>query len=383
MRNSIYLILLTLISFLFAIFTGGEIIYFIFYALFSLLLICFVFILIAKKSIKLKLDLKKHNIYVGEKLEYTICLKNNSIFPYLFIDLYDKSGQVSITTNLMPLKNKVIDRFFVSKRRGIYQIGFISIKIKDPFGIFQVTRSFDSRCKICVYPRVYNLNMSLPAKIETGSIDTNNRTYEDYTNLSNLREYVDGDSLKKVHWKISAKKQKLYVKEYEFTASNGLYILWDLDVNHYKKDIDGIIDEYGAECMISITKSCLIKYIPVSLIDYGTKKIEITGKGPKDFVIFNTFTLSTFPIFGYSFNNFIMGCLKIIPLNSTIAIITPSMNESIVKILLNIGLHRDIILFYINKNKIDNDTKTKLEKNNVKMIQWGDNNETTCKVQYI
>lgn len=386
MRNFIYLLSLTIASFLFALFTGGEIIYYIFFALSSLLFLCLLYILAASASVKLQIDVENHIIHVGEKLKYKIKLRNKGFFHILFIVVDDKNpGLLPVTTNLKPFGKKAVKRIFESKRRGIYKIGPVTVKIRDPFGILEIKKTFKTNHKITVYPFIYNIAVKLPAMTAIGNTEVKNRSYEDYTNLSNLREYVDGDSLKKVHWRISAKKQKLYVKEYEYTASNEVYMLWDLDKAHYADDYNGVTDERSAECMLSLAKYCLINDVPVNLVDYETRKILIRGKSIKDFDIFKTSTLSIFPVFSYDFNDFIIRCLKSIPYDSTIAIITPHVDDSTINGLSNIRIHRDLMIFYTDKNLIDQRLRDKLEKLNVKFIQWGVKDASTNKkeVQYI
>ena len=48
------------------------------------------------------------------------------------------------------------------------------------------------------------------------------------SNVTDIREYIPGDRLQRIHWKLSAKIKKLMVKENEQTSSNQLTILAEL-----------------------------------------------------------------------------------------------------------------------------------------------------------
>lgn len=385
MRNFFLLLSFTTVSFLFAIFTGGEILYYIFFALSSILLLSILYSIIGRASIKLKVDIKDTEIHVGEKIRYKIKIKNKWFLPLIFIAIDEKNESFfPITTNLNPFQKKVIKRSIECKRRGIYKIGPVKIKLRDPFGIFEVKKTFNKKHKIIVYPNVYDISIELPAIAEIGRAEGKNKQYEDYTNLSNLREYINGDSLKRVHWRISAKLQKLYVKEYEYTASNEVFIIWDLYRQHYKEDYNGMIDEKTAECVLSIAKYCLANGVPVSLADYESNKLLARCKSIKDFSIFKLLTLKLFPTYDSDFNEKLLNNIRRVSRESTLAIITPYVDEKTVFTLSNINLHQNVIIFYTNKEPLEEEIKRKLDCLRIKFIPWGDKYEDIRKkVQYI
>jgi len=129
-----------------------------------------------------------------------------------------------------------------------------------------------------VLPRIHNINVELKARQQLGNIEAENKAFEDYTNISQLRKYNYGDSIKRIHWKVSAKKREFYVKEFQVSAMSEVYILWDLNKNHFAMDTQGIMDENCAECMLSIAKFCLLHDIPVSVIDYNTGTVGSSGR---------------------------------------------------------------------------------------------------------
>lgn len=385
MRDFVLLLFLTTVSFLFAIFTGGEILYYIFFVLTSILLLSIIYILLVRASIKLKISIKDTSIHVGEKMRYKIKIKNTWLLPLIFITIDDENKSfLPITTNLNPFQKKIIKRSIECKRRGIYKIGPVKVKLRDPFGIFEIKKTFNTKHMVIVYPNIYDISIKLPAMAEIGSVEVKNRQYEDYTNLSNLREYVDGDSLKKVHWRISAKLQKLYVREYEYTASNEVFIIWDLYRQHYNDDYNGVIDEMGAECVLSLAKYCLINDVPVSLIDYESNKLLLKGKSMNDFSMFKLSTLKLYPTYDSDFNERLLDSIRHVPRDSTLAIITPHVDDNTVVTLLNINLYQNVIIFYTNRTSFDKELKRKLDNLGIKFIPWGDNYEDVHKkVQYI
>ncbi|MDI3312312.1 MAG: DUF58 domain-containing protein [Thermoanaerobacterium sp.] len=383
MRNFILLLSFTVVSFLFAVFTGGEILYYIFFADVALLLLSFLYTTIGILSVYIKIDIDSTEIHVDDKIRYKIKIMNKLFLPLAFVSIDENNKNFfPITTNLNPFQKKVIKRNVLFKKRGIYIVGPITVKIKDPFGIFQIKRTFNKKYQIVVYPKVYDVAFDMPLASELGGFASKAKKFEDYTNLSGLREYVDGDSLKRVHWRISAKLQKLYVKEYQHTALSEVAVLWDLYKNHYKTD-DGTIDEMTAECVLSLTKYCLINGLPVRLVDYESNKPLARCRRIKDFSIIKFWTLKLFPTYELDFGRKLFDYISYIFKDTTMAIITPCIDESVLTVLSQINFNQNIIVFYTSKDKLEEKTKNRLGNLGIKLITWRDMYENIYKeVQY-
>jgi uncharacterized protein (DUF58 family) len=102
---------------------------------------------------------------------------------------------------------------------GLYLLPGLSIELFSPSGLFHAFVFQDSPLKINVYPNVFGLNVARPSKKSL------NRLLQlglhRYTRkggqgeLLEIRDYVPGDQLKQIAWRISARRDKLFVKELE------------------------------------------------------------------------------------------------------------------------------------------------------------------------
>ncbi|HHW56179.1 MAG TPA: DUF58 domain-containing protein [Clostridia bacterium] len=373
MRNKYLLLSLVITSFIFALFTGGKILYLLFYELSFFVLLNYLYINHIKKSIDVYINSNKEEITIGERINYDINLINNSFLPVFSLKIIDHSLFQNIKFrseewHLMPFKNKRVKKNFVISKRGIYYIGPFEIEIKDPFGIFKAVKKYNNRLKFMVFPKIHNITIELQAKQQLGNIEAKNKAFEDYANILQLRKYTHGDSIKKVHWKVSAKKRELYVKEFQVSAMSEAYLLWDLDKNHFREDSQGILDENCAECMVSIAKYCLSNNIPVSLIDYNTGKIQVKGKSIKDFRSFIDASLRNFPVYERSLEDFIK-LYRYIPYDVSFILITPHLDNKILGELSDIKNNsRELIVFYVNDPiKIED----KIAKLDIKVVLWG------------
>ena len=123
---------------------------------------------------------------------------------------FDGDSRAEMTVGRQPLSYQV-----TYHRRGRYTLGPVSFAAHDVLGL--ATRRFvvDAMDTVLVYPNVYPLSgraqRDLLARHET-------EESPDRDEFDRLRQYVRGDSLRDIHWKSSAKREDLIVKE--FSADN-------------------------------------------------------------------------------------------------------------------------------------------------------------------
>ena len=100
--------------------------------------------------------------------------------------------------------------------RGHFEIGPMSVRVTDPFGLVELGRTFRTTVPLTVTPRTVALPQIALGGAWTGSGDNRPRAFatgsaEDVT----VREYRRGDELRRVHWRSSAKMGELMVRREE------------------------------------------------------------------------------------------------------------------------------------------------------------------------
>jgi uncharacterized protein (DUF58 family) len=100
--------------------------------------------------------------------------------------------------------------------RGHFDIGPMSVRVSDPFGLVELGRSFRTTVPLTVTPRTVPLPSIPLGGGQTGSGDNRPRAFasgsaEDVT----VREYRRGDDLRRVHWRSSARVGELMVRREE------------------------------------------------------------------------------------------------------------------------------------------------------------------------
>ncbi|MDN4163194.1 DUF58 domain-containing protein [Nocardioides abyssi] len=100
--------------------------------------------------------------------------------------------------------------------RGRFEIGPMSVRVADPFGLVELGRSFRTTASLTVTPRTVPLPTIPLGGGWTGAGDNRPRAFatgsaEDVT----VREYRRGDDLRRVHWRSSARTGELMVRREE------------------------------------------------------------------------------------------------------------------------------------------------------------------------
>ena len=103
-------------------------------------------------------------------------------------------------------------------RRGVLRLDDLRAELPDPIGLFQRLRpTLNEGAEVLVIPKRYRLpNVELGGRSELkAGADTSSTVRGEGGEFMGLREYREGDSLRKIHWKAWARTGQPIVKEFE------------------------------------------------------------------------------------------------------------------------------------------------------------------------
>jgi uncharacterized protein (DUF58 family) len=123
----------------------------------------------------------------------------------------------------------VIDRV----PRGRFPFLPAQITIEDPFGLERRDVELEAPGALLVYPRLVHLDTLFS---ETGSRVQEGRRLlmrrPSGFDLHSVRDYVEGESLRRVHWPTTAKRGRLMVKDLEDSPRDEALVILDADAAH-------------------------------------------------------------------------------------------------------------------------------------------------------
>jgi uncharacterized protein (DUF58 family) len=113
---------------------------------------------------------------------------------------------------------------------GTFRYGPMTVRVADPFGIFQFLVEQDDPQGTEIYPFVNPLE-DLPIRgskesFTYGIYDVASRGLS--SNFIGVRDYERGDSLRHVSWKLSLKARRLLVKEFEKSVNTEITLILDM-----------------------------------------------------------------------------------------------------------------------------------------------------------
>lgn len=198
-------------------------------AMFALALIG---ILMAKYSLRLRYSVKSDTVNRGDTLSIDVRLSFSSFFPLGALAVKLESGE-TLRFDGIPFKEKRTVVYRKLNHTGIYTQSGADVLLTDMYNLFILKRTFKKAdSSVLVLPVS---GYAEKPKVQSRSIDGKIKVRSDDSNeLSDIREWIDGDLIRRIHWKLTAKnfasaKEKPIVKTYEEAARPYTIILTDLN----------------------------------------------------------------------------------------------------------------------------------------------------------
>jgi uncharacterized protein (DUF58 family) len=187
----------------------------------------------------------------GESTDVVVNLKNTGALPVAWVLVEDlvpdfavkaRTPRLSVkgkrvhVISLRPKQTKVIKYKVTFALRGYYPLGPTLLETGDVFGLHRRHRVIGKPVYVMVYPRVLPLpKYDFASQRPVGEVRLQNRLFEDPTRTAGVRQYVLGDPLQRVHWKVTARTGELHCRVYEPTTLAGTTILVDFHRDGYPK----------------------------------------------------------------------------------------------------------------------------------------------------
>lgn len=155
--------------------------------------------------------------------------------------------------------------------RGRYPVGPLVIRLTDPFGLCELTRSFPSVDRLMVIPEVIALPAVRLAGEYAGTGDSRARSVAVHgEDDAATREYRRGDDLRRVHWRSTARTGELMVRREEQPWESRATIVLDTRLYAHRGDGPAASFEWAVSAAASIA---------VHLRHGGYKLRLVTGTG--------------------------------------------------------------------------------------------------------
>ncbi len=177
-------------------------------------------------TVKISFADKRSVFEKNEQFELPLMINNNFIFPYAPAELdcllpdndtvlfLHKQVYVCVS----PLKKVRIFLPCMHRYRGSYKVQIMRLSVYDPLKIIRISRRINASSQLVILPRKIPLEeLGFIYGGEHGSVPEQRRS-GDREDLSHVREYLEGDLVQQIHWKLTAKLDEMMVKQFDTTG---------------------------------------------------------------------------------------------------------------------------------------------------------------------
>ena len=214
--------------------------------------------------------INSHDLIANHRSDYRFVLQNDSFIPFSGIRVFFFPDYSSVSERDMRSEYELFFGGRIVKRdslichyRGEYHIGIKAVVIQDFFRLFSFTRDLKRPLFVRVKPDIIRLD-DLRSNKETLNTLRENRFRRNVPDLL-LRDYIPGDDLRFINWKVSAASQKLMMRQMNGEECQGIALI--MDSCRYTEDPREYlpIENKILETVIALDLFFLQKAIPVTI----------------------------------------------------------------------------------------------------------------------
>lgn len=188
-------------------------------------------------EIHIQLQVKNRTFFSSDRVELKVCVENA---------FYKNLERMTVTVPSTARETREVEFVVTSKYSGLITVRVESARVLGLTRMFTKKIALENcSADVIVMPDDTQVELHLEG-ISEGEGEQQEVQYKkgsDVSEISEIREYVPGDKLQMVHWKLSTKMDKMMVKEYSMPYTNELLLIPEMyyDEGH-PEYLDEVID---------------------------------------------------------------------------------------------------------------------------------------------
>ncbi|WP_416979300.1 DUF58 domain-containing protein [Streptomyces sp. T028] len=215
----------------------------------------------------------------GEPAEGIAVLTNKGGRTRRGLRVTDHSGDEEITVGIPPLRAGTpyeLRYALPTARRGPVPVGPLRLERTDPLGLARRLRSYGASDTLLVRPRICLLPVLPSGRAHHVEGPTSDTADDGSLTFHALREYVLGDDLRRVHWRSTARTNKLMVRQMVDVSLPHTTLVLDTRERAYATEDDF---ELAVDCTASIAYAAARSHFPVHLLSETGTVLHTEGSG--------------------------------------------------------------------------------------------------------
>jgi hypothetical protein len=323
--------------------------------------------LIQKKCLNVRVVFREPVQYAGSTAECLTIIESSAFIPIPYASVeskvytYSDIGYIGETINITLEENAWIRTNVKFYQRGIYDFGTIKLNLFDLLHIFEYIKDVDCGIKVKVYPKNYGIK-KVPfggRDIYQETIDDRSRN-EDMFSIKDVRKYREGDSLKKIHWKVSARHGELYVRDYEAISGEEFMIFVDMSGRNYTFDKYGEIEEQVVDLCVSLVSYMQEKGIQAAVLMNTLYPVSVSIGTREKLNSFIEFLITQKSDGNMEFTRFVNENVHRAQRMNTIAVVAPDINAGLAECMVGVKNSGYSIAAFYCRDDIDSQRNKEL-----------------------
>ncbi len=231
---------------------------------------------LAKNTLHAEQSAMQSSVQRGDTVDIRIGVSSDSFLPIAPVKVCIKD--ISGNENIVEVKSKSEFAVFPFRAMhvGRYNPGIEYAVVGDIFGLFEYNVDLSvNQGGINVIPRVFDTEEINFGAGDMGA-ETIKRAQEDLSSPEAIRKYQMGDPLKKIHWKLSLRKQEIVVRQYEEPTLPSTLILMDVAPPHVSQNAHSEVIATLKDAVLETAASIAVDQIRLQ----NKVKLPILGSDP-------------------------------------------------------------------------------------------------------
>lgn len=213
--------ILGIVLFCYAMFQGGFVSWFLFYATLPFILFSLIIYFYPKKSLHVERKLSEHDIARGQDMDVHLTVSRTDYWPLYYAKVTDihPFSRLGLKERVLFLgfrREIHLNYSLENLPRGSYTFEGVKIELVDLLGWTRKQWFVEEKKTVMIYPRVTDLlYIPVASNYEQGNVLARYQAQKETTVATGVREYQPGDRVSWIHWKSFAKNQTLRTKDFE------------------------------------------------------------------------------------------------------------------------------------------------------------------------
>lgn len=243
-------IFLLIVTFCFAMFQGGFVSWFIFFATLPFLIYTILLQFVPVRITNIKRTISPDFVTRGSKVNVHVTFQNKTLFPLLFLTVREKMNNADLEVHM---EGKSQNLFLVLFKkdfeweyelrnipRGEFHFEGLEVVMTDFFGWTERELFVPKHDLMLVYPKITDVqNAQINLHYDQGNTNVTRSLVKDTTIATGIRKYESGDRFSWIHWKSFAKSGELKTKEFEDIQAQNVVVYLD---RSSQPNFEGVVD---------------------------------------------------------------------------------------------------------------------------------------------